>query len=175
MAMTRHNKTQHNKFQNEHIDYNQIKLGQGAPAPLEVSVILTLLGAGLIIIGFPLLAFGGSIFIFAVILLLGGLGAFAYGVLRGGVFVLAGYLRDFRQHWQPRYKKPAFVGAVIGLFFSLLFLPSAPILMIVGAATAVHFARNAEGDQAFPSFPGAASSQAASPAPDTRETGGDEY
>ena len=165
--------TDHGKYQqqhNEHIDYNRIKLGNAAPASLEGSVILTLIGAGLIIIGFPLLAFGGSIYIFAVILMIAGLCAFTYGVLKGGVVVLAGYMRDFKRHWKPRYKKPALIGALIGLFFSLLFLPSAPILMIVGAATAVHFARKAEGDQAFPSFPARDS--------DTqrlRNTAGDEY
>lgn len=140
------------KYQTEQIDYNQIKLGNNAPASLEISVILTLLGAALIVLGFPLLAFGGSIYIFALLLMMGGVGAFAYGVLKGGVFVLAGYMRDFREHWKPRYKKSAFIGALIGLFFSLLYLPAAPVLMIVGAATAVHFARKAEGDQAFPSF-----------------------
>ncbi len=138
---------------NDHIDYNQIKLGNAAPASLEGSVILTLVGAGLIVLGFPLLAFGGGVYIFAAIVMLAGLSAFAYGVFKGGVLILAEYIRDFRKHWNPRYKKAAFIGAFIGLFFSLLFLPAAPVLMIVGAATAVHFMRKAEGDSAFPSFP----------------------
>ncbi|HEY0900772.1 MAG TPA: hypothetical protein VGD95_01485, partial [Micavibrio sp.] len=155
LHMTDHQQQPQNhqhKNEHEHIDYNRIKLGHGAPASLEASVILTLVGAGLILIGFPLMAFGGTIYIFAIIFLVAGVCAFTYGVLKGGVFVLAGYLRDFRQHWKPRYKKPALIGALVGLFFSLLFLPAAPVLMIVGAATAVHFARKAEGDQAFPSF-----------------------
>ncbi len=138
---------------NEHIDYNQIRLGNAGPPSLEGSVILTLVGAGLIVLGFPLLAFGGGIYIFAAIIMMVGIAAFAYGVFKGGVLIIAGYMRDFRKHWQPRYKKAAIIGALVGLFFSLLFLPAAPVLMIVGAATAVHFARRAEGDTAFPSFP----------------------
>lgn len=144
---------QHDHKHNEHIDYNQIRLGNAAPASLEGSVILTLVGAGLIVLGFPLLAFGGAVYIFAAIIMLAGIAAFSLGVFKGGVLILAGYIRDFRKHWKPRYKKAAFIGALAGLFFSLLFLPAAPVLMIVGAATAVHFARKAEGDTAFPSFP----------------------
>lgn len=145
---------QHNDHQHhEHIDYNQIKLGNAAPPSLEGSVLLTLLGTGLIVLGFPLLAFSGGVYIFALILVVLGITAFAYGVFKGGMLVIAGYIRDFRKHWKPRYKKAALIGAFIGLFFSLLFLPAAPVLMVVGAATAVHFVRKAEGDTAFPSFP----------------------
>lgn len=137
----------------DQIDYKDIRLGGGAPASLELSVIMTLAGAGLVIIGFPLLAFGGGVYIFGLLLTLFGLLAFLYGAFKGGFIIIAGYINDFKKHWRPQYKKPAIIGALIGLFFSLLYLPAAPVLMIVGAATAVHLARKAEGDTAFPAFP----------------------
>lgn len=138
---------------NEQIDYSDIRLGGGAPASLELSVILTLSGAGLTVLGFPLMAFGGTIFVFGLLLTILGILAFAYGAFKGGFIIIAGYINDFKKHWRSEYKKAALIGAFIGLFFSLLFLPAAPILMIVGAATAVHFARKSEGDTAFPTFP----------------------
>ncbi len=92
------------------------------------------------------------IFVGLILFIVGAI-AFIYGAIKGGFFIIAGYLRDFRKHWRPQYRNVAIFGALIGLFFSLLYLPAAPILMIVGAATAVHFARRAEGDTALPSFP----------------------
>lgn len=138
---------------NDQIDYKDIKLGDGAAARVESSVLLTLAGASLLIIGFPLLAFGGAVHLFGLIVFMVGLLAFLYGAFQGGFFILAGYLRDFKKHWRPQYRNVAVLGALVGLFFSLLFLPAAPILMAFCAATAVHFARKAEGDTALPSFP----------------------
>lgn len=137
----------------DHIDYHSIKLGRGAPEVLESSVLLTLAGAGLILMGFPFSAFGGAAQIFGLVLLVGGGVVFLYGALTGGFFIISGYVGDFREHWRPRYKKALLIGALAGLFFSLPYLPAAPILMIVCAVVAVHFVRKASGDTAFPSFP----------------------
>ena len=137
----------------DHIDYHGIKLGKGAPEPVESGALMTLAGAGLILVGLPFSAFGGNVQIFGLILLISGVVSFLYGAVTGGVFIIGGYLRDFRKHWRPRYKKALLIGALAGLFFSLPYLPAAPILMVVCAAVAVHFVRKASGDTAFPSFP----------------------
>ncbi len=137
----------------EHTSRHGFNLGRGAPPVLESSVLLTLAGAGMALIGLPFAAFGGNVQIFGLILLLSGVASFLYGAVTGGAFIISGYVRDFRKHWRPRYKKALLTGALAGLFFSLPYLPAAPILMIVCAAVAVHFVRKASGDTAFPAFP----------------------
>lgn len=135
------------------LDKQDLKWGGAGPAPLENSVLLTLAGIGFLCVGLPLMAFGGTVMIFGGILsVLGGL-ALAYGLIRGGLFLVIGYLKDFVTHWQSAYTGPAILGAVLGLFLSLLYLPAAPILMVVCAALAVHFVRKVKGDTAFPSYP----------------------
>lgn len=144
---------------NDQLDAQDFKKWGGAgPAPLENSVLLTLLGVGFMTIGLPLTAFGGTVMIFGAILSVTGIAALGFGLIRGGWFLLVGYIRDFKAHWRRAYIKPAIAGAAAGLFFSLLFPPSAPILMLVGAAAVVHFARKIRGDTALPRFPAPADS-----------------
>lgn len=138
---------------NDHIDYGALRLGNAEPVSLERSVLLTLAGAALAVVGFPLLAFDGGVYIFSLVMLFAGMAAFFCGFLGGCYLIIAGYVHDFRAHWQPRYKKAAFWGALVGLFFSLLYYPAAPVLIVAGAAVAVHLVRKAGGDTAFPSFP----------------------
>lgn len=135
------------------LDAQDLKWGGAGPAALENSVLLTLLGVGLVTVGLPLMAFSGTVMIFGTVLVLGGIAALGYGLLRGGWFLIIGYIRDFKAHWQWNYIKPALAGALVGLFFSLLFPPSAIILMPVGAAIFVHFTRKIKGDSALPRFP----------------------
>lgn len=120
---------------------------------LQYSVMFTLFGAVFMVLGFPFLAFGGGLYIFGVIIFLIGLAAFTYGVFEGGLVVIGGYFKDFRKHWRPHYKKPALIGALIGLFISLIYWPVAPIFMLIGAAIGVHWARKADGDTAFQTLP----------------------
>lgn len=137
----------------DQIDKQDLKWGGAGPRALEQSVLLTLGGIGLLCVGLPLLAFGGTIMIFGAILSgLGGL-ALGFGFVRGGLFLLAGYIKDFMGHWQKDYILPALGGGLFGLFLSLLYLPAAPVLVIFCTALAVHLARKIKGDTAFPSYP----------------------
>lgn len=120
---------------------------------LQYSVMFTLFGAMFMVLGFPFMAFGGGLYYFGMILFLIGLGAFTYGVFEGGLVVIGGYFKDFKRHWRPHYKKAALIGALIGLFISLIYWPVFPIFMLIGAAIGVHVARKADGDTAFQTLP----------------------
>lgn len=139
--------------QHEQIDYKSVRLGTGAPASLELSVLLTLGGVGLAVVGLPLLVFGGTIHFFGMILGIAGIVLFGYGLITGGYTIIKAYVQDFRTHWRRQYIKGALIGAAVGLFMSLLFIPAAPILMLTGAALGVHFTRKLAGDTAFPALP----------------------
>lgn len=148
---------------NDQLDVQDLKWGGAGPVPLESSVLLTLLGIGLMTVGLPLMAFGGTVMVFGGILAVAGAAALGFGLIRGGWFLLVGYLHDFKTHWHPAYIKPAIAGAIVGLFFSLLFPPAAPILMLVGAAIVVHFTRKIKGDTALPQFPAPGGSENSQP------------